>query len=306
MVNLMVEVLTITAPVMVLAGIGFGWVRLGLAYDVAFVTRLAMSLAIPALIFVSLMRTEVDPDILADTALAALMAYVVVALVAWGLLRVAGLDMRTFLAPVTFGNTGNLGLPLALFAFGATGLDYAVVVFAVMTMLSFTFGVWHVSGHGSPLTAFREPMVWATFLGGVCLTMGWQTPQWATNTLELIGQMGIPLMLMTLGVAISRLSPSGVGRAVVLSLAKLMVCVAVAVSAGTLMGLPQVAVAVLTLQVATPVAVTNYMLAEKYGADASEVAGLVVISTLMAVLSIPVLLSLKSGNLSSTSAQSTD
>ena len=54
--------------------------------------------------------------------------------------------------------------------------------------------------------------------------------------------------------------------------------------------LPPVAFAVLVLQIGTPVAVTSYMLAEKYGADSNAVAGLVVVSTLMAVVALPVTL----------------
>ena len=111
-----------------------------------------------------------------------------------------------------------------------------------------------------------------------------------TNTLELIGQMAIPLMLITLGVAVARLTPGGIGRALWLSLVKVGICVGCALGAGLWLDLPHVALAVLVLQVATPVAVTSYLLAEKYEADADAVAGLVVISTLLSVVSIPVVL----------------
>jgi malate permease and related proteins len=63
---------------------------------------------------------------------------------------VGRLDIRTYWAPITFGNTGNLGLPVAFFAFGQVGFDFAVVIFAVMAILNFTFGVWVVAGGGSP------------------------------------------------------------------------------------------------------------------------------------------------------------
>ena len=287
---ILLQVLQIVAPVFALATIGFIWVRVGLEYRVQFVTRLAMTLSVPCLIFTALMRTEIDPAALRDTALASLAAYGAAGAACWALLRLAGLDMRTYLAPLTFGNTGNLGLPVALFAFGTTGLDFAVVVFAIMAILSFTLGVWVVSGGGSMMPALKEPMVGATLLGGLFLVQGWTLPQWMTNTLDLIGQLAIPLMLITLGVAISRLQPGGVGRAIWLSLAKLAICTAAAFAAGTWFGLPDMALGVLVLQVATPVAVTSYMLAEKYEARADEVAGLVVVSTLISVAAIPALL----------------
>jgi malate permease and related proteins len=287
---LLLEVLTIVAPVFALAGIGYAWIRTGWSYDVQFVTRLSMSLSIPCLIFMALVRSEVAPGLLTSTVLAALASYLAVGAVVYGVVLLAGLDMPTFWAPVTFGNTGNLGLPIAYFAFGQLGFDFAVVIFAVMAILSFTFGVWVVSGGGSPLTAIKEPLVWGTVAGAVFLVLGLGVPDWVASTLDLVGQIAIPLMLITLGVAISRLAPRAIGRAIWLSLVKLAVCIAAPLGIGILFGLPDTALAVLIVQIATPVAVTSYMLAEKYKAKSDEVAGLVVVSTLISVVAIPMLL----------------
>lgn len=288
--NLFLTVFEVVTPVFLLAAVGFAWVKMGFEYRVEFVTRLAMMLAVPCLIFTSLMHTQIDPAALGTLSLAALLAYGGVTVASYALVRFSGLTQRTYLAPVIFGNTGNLGLPLALFAFGDTGLGYAVVVFAITAVLSFTFGVWLVSGGGSPIKALKEPIVAATLLGSLFMWQGWETPKPLTNALELIGQMAIPIMLITLGVAVARLHPGRIGRAVWLSLAKAVICVAVAWGIGRWLALPPVAFAVLVMQVSTPVAVTSYMLAEKYGADSDAVAGLVVISTLFSVVTIPLTL----------------
>ena len=288
--NLAVTVLEIVAPVFLLAAIGFVWVKLGAEYRIRFVTQLSMTLGVPCLIFTALMQTELDPGALTALTLASVAAYAAVIVVTAALVWALRLETRTYTAPLIFGNTGNLGLPLALFAFGDVGLSYAVVVFAVMAILSFTFGVWLVAGGGSPLKVIKEPMVAATLLGALFLWQGWETPRFLTNTLELIGQIAIPLMLITLGVAVARLTASGLGRAALLALVKLVICTGLAWVVGRQFALDDVAFAVLVLQVATPVAVTSYLLAEKYGADADAVAGLVVASTLLAVLALPVLL----------------
>jgi malate permease and related proteins len=288
--QLVLEVAQVVAPVFLLSAIGFGWVRRGWHYDVEFVTRLSMTLSIPCLIFMALVRSDVDPRLLRDTVLAALVAYLVVGAIVWALVRGLDLDIPTYWAPITFGNTGNLGLPIALFAFGQAGFDFAVVIFAVMAILSFTFGVWVVAGGGNPVTAIREPLVWGTLLGSAFLVLGWTVPEWVGNTLDLVGQMAIPLMLITLGVAIARLQPRALGRAFWLCLAKLAICTAVPLAVGLAFGLPRLTLGVLVLQVATPVAVTSYMLAAKYRARPDEVAGLVVVSTLMSIPAIPLLL----------------
>lgn len=290
--NLTVTVLQIVAPVFLLASIGFIWVKVGLEYRIQFVTQLAMTLSLPCLIFVSLMQTRIAPEALTALSLASVMAYALISLAFVALIKLLGLEGRTYTAPLIFGNTGNLGLPLALFAFGDEGLSYAIIVFAIMALWSYTYGIWLVAGAGSLGRVLREPLVWATVLGALFMWQGWQTPLFLTNTLDLVGQMAIPMMLITLGVAVARLSAQGMLRAVALSFVKLSVCVGVAWGVGTVFELDKIAFGVLVLQVATPVAVTSYLIAEKYGADAPSVAGLVVASTLMSVAALPLILAL--------------
>ena len=288
--NIFTTVMQIIAPVCILAGIGVVWARSGYEYRMEFVTRLSMTLGVPCLIFTALMKTQIEPAALTSVLLASVVAYAVLTLIFWGVVTVLKLDIRTYLSPLIFGNTGNLGLPLALFAFGETGLGFAVVVFAVMVVWNFTFGVWLVSGGGSVMRVIREPVMGATLLGALFLWQGWQTPVWLTNSLSLTGQMAIPLMLITLGVAIARLGAGQFGRAFWLALGRAAVCLCVAVATGWAFGLQPVPFAVLVLQITTPVAVTSYLLAEKYGADANAVAGLVMISTAMSIITLPLTL----------------
>lgn len=284
-------ILGIVAPVFLLGSAGFIWSKAGYDYPTEFVTRLSMTLAVPCLIFTALMQAEIAPAALTALSLAALAAYGGVIALSWLLVRGLGFDRAAYVAPLAFGNTGNLGLPLALFAFGETGLGLAVVVFAVMAVLTFTVGLWFVAGGASPLRVLREPILWATLLGGLFLTLGWQTPEWLTRSLSLVGQLAIPLMLITLGVAIARLQPGRIVRATWLSAAKLGLGLAAGVAAGRAFGLEPIAFGVLVLQLATPVAVTSYLLAERYDADPDAVAGLVMVSTLMSIAALPITLS---------------
>lgn len=290
--NLALTVLEIVSPVFLLAAIGFAWVKAGFEYRIQFVTRLGMTLAVPALVFTSLMNSTADPAALGTLTLASITAYALVGLAAGAVLALLRLDQRSYLAPFIFGNTGNLGLPLALFAFGQAGLERAVVLLAVSSVLSFTAGIRLVAGRGSLLKILKEPVIGATFLGSLFLWQGWRTPVFLGNALELVGQMAIPLMLITLGVAVARLTPGRVGVAIALSLAKLLLCATIAWGVGLIFALDQVSFGVLVLQLSTPVAVTAYLLAEKYGADSDSVAGFVVVSTVISVAGLPLLLAL--------------
>jgi len=289
-VTVLLTVLQIVAPVFILAAIGFAWVRVGAEFRLQFVTRLTMNVAVPALIFSALARAQIDPDTLKALLGASVAAYAAVTVAIWAMLRLGGLDMRTFLGPLVFGNTGNLGLPLAVFAFGEAGLGYAVVIFAVMVIYNFTAGIWFVSGIGSPARVLREPIVIGTLLGALFMATGWSLPVWANNAIDLVAQMAIPLMLLTLGVAIARLSAPRFGQAVVLSVAKALLCLAAALGAGMAFGLSGATLGVLALQLMTPVAVSSYMLADRFEADSGAVAGLVVVSTLLSVVALPLLL----------------
>lgn len=287
---LILTVLQVVAPVIVLASLGFGWVRLGFDYPVAFVTRLAMSLAVPCLIFTALVETQLDAAALTAISVATIVSYtamtVLICIIGW----ILGLGRRTYWAPLIFGNTGNVGLPLALFAFGDEGLALAVVVFAIMAIGTFTYGIWLVSGTGAPSRVLREPILIGTVLGAVFLWQGWSVPGWIGNSLDLIGQMAIPLMLLTLGVAVGRMSPGALWRPIWLSILKAGLSAAVAVAVGAYLGLSPVALGVLVLQLITPVAVTSYMLAERYEAGPEDVAGLVVVSTLLSIVTFPLAL----------------
>ena len=286
--NLFLSVLQIIAPVFILAGIGYVWVKAGFEYRIEFVTRMATTLSVPCLIFTALMKTEINPIDLKNVLLASLVCYFCATVAIIVLVKAFGLNSRTFFSPMLFGNTGNIGLPVCLFAFGTVGFDFAVVVFAVMALYNFTFGIWIVSGGGSPQKALKEPLIPAVILDTLFLVNGWQTPEFLTNTLELIGQMAIPLMLITVGVAIARMNGIGLKHVICPALGKFIVCLGCALFAVWLFELPKVAGAVLILQVTTPVAITSYLLAEKYGADAEAVASLVIVSTLLSVLYIPI------------------
>jgi predicted permease len=284
------QILEIVFPVFALAAVGYVWKRIGHPFDIAFVSRLVMMVAVPALLFSVLSRIEVDPRAFRDLALASLLLYGAIFVLSAPLIWASGLDRRAYLAPFVFGNTGNVGLPIALFAYGEQGLAYAMVVFAVMAGLSFTIGVAMVAGRGAPFEAFKQPIFYAAILGIVFAMQGWRLPDVLQETLSLAGQMMIPMMLITLGVAVAQLDVRDFGRALSISLAKAALCALVAVALLGLFDLPRAAGGALVIQAITPVAVTNYLLAARYDADPNAVAGLVVVSTLISVAVIPLTL----------------
>jgi hypothetical protein len=283
-------VLGIIAPVFLLGLAGFAWARSGTDFPTSFVTRVSFTISLPCLIFVSLARADIDAQVLNDLLAGSLAAYALAAAGIWLMLKIGGLKQRTWLAPLVFGNTGNVGLPVALFAFGEQGLVYAVVIFAVMAMLSFTIGVWVVSGGGSPKEALKQPIFYGAALGLAVNLADISTPDWLMNSLALAGQMAIPLMLLTLGVSVARLSVAGVWRAVLMSVLRLGVCGGAGWAAAWWFAMDPLVANSLILQMVMPVAVTSYLMSERYDAEPVAVAELVVVSTVLSVAVTPLVL----------------
>jgi predicted permease len=199
------SIFTVIAPVAVCIAAGYLWSRTGHDYDTGFVTRLIMNLGAPFLILSSFQESQPSPEAIGEVGLAAVSATVVTAVVALALFRMLRLDWRTYFPPVVFQNTGNMGLPLCLFAFGTAGLALGIVVFVWVSLLNFTVGVAIASGQRSITRVLRTPLVWATLVSLVLAVAGVTLPAWIRNTSKMLGDLTIPLMLVTLGVSLARL-----------------------------------------------------------------------------------------------------
>jgi predicted permease len=289
---LILTVFKIIFPIFFLGAIGFFWEKLNKDYPVEFVTKLTMNIALPCLIFTSLMNANIQSEILNLLIVSTLVSYFLITFLCFLFVRLKQISIPTFLSPMVFGNTGNLGLPLAFFAFGNDGLSYAVIIFAVMAIFSSTFGIWVVSGEKNLLKLLKEPIAWGALLGGLFLYFNIQTPIFLTRSLELIGQIAIPVMLITLGVSVAGLRTINMSHSFIIVGYRTLVCLLIAICISFILNLPNMAKAILILQLSTPVSVTSYLISERFKQDPNEVASLVIISTLLSILYIPVILSI--------------
>lgn len=283
-------ILEVTAPVFVVGLLGWLWTRSGEPFETAFITRIALNVSMPALLFAALARSEFTAQQFLDLAGATFAAFFAAGAVLWVVLRIWGLGTRAWLLALVNGNTGNLGLPMALFAFGEEGLAAAVVIFSVQLVLTFTGGLWLLSGEASPRLVFRQPVLWGLALGIAVKFSGWAPPLFLMRSMDLAGQMAIPLMLMALGVSVARMNVADLGASVLASVLRLIPVTGAALGAAWLFGLEPLLGDALILQMSTPAAVTSYLLAERYGRNAERIAGLVVVSTVVSVFHLPLVL----------------
>lgn len=288
--ELLTALFAIIAPVFIIAGIGFGWARAGLPFETAQTTRLVTWIGAPALVVSTLLKTAPGLATLGKIALAAAIIHITMAAVGYIVLRRWALPQRTFLPSVVFGNCGNMGLPLCLFAFGTHGLALAIAFFMVSSVGQLTVGQAIAAGRTSLLTLVRTPIVWAVALAVGLLATGTRLPGWAANTIDVLGQFAIPLMLLALGVSLARLRVRRLGRSITLALLRIGGGMAAGFAVAALLGLHGAERGVVVLQSSMPVAVFNYLFAHYFGNEPEEVAGLVVVSAAISFLVLPALL----------------
>lgn len=284
------QFLNVIAPVFIAIALGWCWGKLGRPYDTDLVSSLVMNISAPCLVFSTLGNLSISPYSLGQMGIATVIAITLFGLIGATVLWFAGLPQRGFLSPLMFANIGNMGLPLCLFAFGKPGLALAIVVFSVFCVGQFTIGLWLYSGATSPVYLLKFPVIYAVFLALFFLVGGLRPPEWIGKTTELLGDFTIPLMLLTLGVSLARLEVMNIKRALSLSILRLGMGFGVGVLVSSLMHLTGTARGVLILQCSMPVAVFNYLLSERYNRNSKETAELVVVSTLLSLVTLPLIL----------------
>lgn len=284
---MLLRLIEVILPVLICAGLGYGWARSGRPFDTRMVTRLVTNIGTPCLIVATLTGLRLEAGAFWSMAGAAVLSIFVFFVIAYGITRLAGDDFRTYGPPLGFANAGNLGLPLCLFAFGDPGLALAIAYFAVGAVGQFTVGQFIVSGRFSFRTAVASPVIWATGLALALNFLDWPMPRALANAFELLGGFAIPLMLIAMGVSLASLHTGGLGKSLFYSVVRILIGVGIGLGLGAALGLPDLARGVLLIQCAMPAAVFNFLWASYYERNPEAVAGVVFVSTLLAFVALP-------------------
>jgi malate permease and related proteins len=283
-------VLSVVLPVIITVAVGFLWTRFGYPLNSKELTALIADVATPCLIIATFQNSQLSFEAFAAMAGAAAAAIVLFAATGALALWAAGLRIRTFLPSIAFPNAGNLGLPLSLYAFGTEGLGYAIAFFSISSVANYTLGQMIAAGKANWRGLVRLPILYAVAIGIGLSFWRIELPAWAGTTIALIGNVTVPLMLLMLGSSLSRLKVASTGRALFVSCLRIGLGGAIGVAVASALGLSGSLRAVLILQCANPVAVYNYLFAQRWNNDPEEVAGVVVLSTLLSLLTIPLVL----------------
>jgi len=295
--DIFAHIAAIILPVFAIIACGYGyacWRGDVVRSDMASVNRVTMEVLVPLLVFSALASKDFDLRHNGWLILASVVISLGSALLAWPLARLCGFDKRTFLPPMMYNNSGNMGLPLMVLAFGPDSLSAAVALFTAATFVYFSFGVrLLVHAHRNSLregtlrNMFNSPIMIAMIVGVLCALLHISLPQALFSAMKLLGDASIPIMLFALGVRMIDISLKswriGLAGAVTCPLVGLIMAWLLEHVLPLSLGQR----AQMYLFAALPPAVLCFMVAEQYRQEPDKVASIVLMGNLAALFFVP-------------------
>ncbi|MFJ7567413.1 AEC family transporter [Herminiimonas sp. NPDC097707] len=293
------RILGIILPVFIIIALGYGYARLrgeAVRSDITPVNRISMEVLCPLLVFTALAAKDFDLANNGMLIFAGVLISLGSGLLAWPVARLFGYDVRSFVPPMIYNNCGNMGLPLAILAFGADSLGSAVALFMACNLMYFSVGIKIIeSGRSkangvriSPWKFLANPMMIAMFVGMLFAIVHVPLPAPLFIALKMMGDACIPLMLFALGVRMMDVTLKswhiGLVGAIVCPAAGLIVAWVL----DQLISLSPEQRGQMFLFASLPPAVFCFMVAEQYKQEPEKVASIVLLGNLAAFVFVPV------------------
>lgn len=283
------RIIGIVFPIYAVVAVGYAYGRWKKP-DMAFANQLNMDIFVPALVFAALASKSFDIAQNLPLLLGGVAVVLGTGLLAWPVARMMGVAANTFVPPMMFKNSGNMGLPLMVLAFGEVALPAAVVLFFIENFLHYSLGTWMLDHHAKLWNLWRVPVI-AAALAGLAVSVLhfplWQ-PLWLG--VKLLGDVSIPLLLFSLGVRLTDSRHADWKISLVGALASPAAGMLVALLMNLVLGLTGRDAAMLILFGALPPAVLNYIFAERYHQEPERVASIVLIGNMASLAIIPLTL----------------
>ena len=288
--ELYLKLFDVLFPVFFVIGVGYYLGVKDPKFDTRFITNFAGNIGTPAMIFYTITTTGVT--------LAVFIEYFIYALVIIGGFSVVGLfflfilkkDIISELPPLILPNTGNMGVPICLFAYGTSGLGVASAIASVIILLHFTVGVLLAKKSFSIEIMIKNVPVYGIIAAVIFLYFEWEVPGFIENTTFLLTYTTIFLVLMSLGIALSRFQVVSWTHASILGAVRVILGPIIGLCLIKYLNLDGFAAGVLLIQSSMPSAVLTYLVGSMYSGKrvVNSVASVIVTSTLMSLISVPV------------------
>ena len=288
--NLAIYMLNVLGPIFIITLIGYIMGKSNIGLHAGTLSKTVILVATPALIFSTLASTNVSGEAVGTMALSAILCVIVAGGLGLLVLKLAGMPFRSFLPALMMPNTGNIGLPLVFLTFGQDGLKLAASYFFVIALLQHSVGISISAGSYRLSQLLRQPLIYAVAGVLIVISTGIEVPVVILTTTKMLGGMMIPAMLILLGSSLASLSVSDLKPAVVVAIARLAIGLFAGLFVIMILSLEGAVAGSVFLLATMPTAIVTYVFAERYQTDSAQVAGSVLLSTLLTFACLPVLL----------------
>ena len=278
-------------PVFFIVGIGYFLGKKKSDIDTTFITNYSGNFGAPALFIFAITSSGVTYSVFSEYFIYAIIALTSFALIGVIFLFFMKKDISRELPPYFLPNTGNMGIPICLFAYGTLGMGVAAAISSLVILLHFTINIFLASKKFDIKIILKSPPTYAVIVAVYFLYFDLEMPKVVINTVMLLGYAMIVLILMSLGVSLTQLKVFSLKDSVISSIGRVILGPIIGLIIIKLFNLSGFAAGVLLIQSAMPSAILTYLVAEMYSPKkvVDSISSMIVVSTLMSLITVPII-----------------
>ena len=289
--ELYLKLFEVLFPVFFIVGIGYYLGKKNPNFDTTFITNYSGNFGAPALFIFAITSSGVTYSVFSEYFIYAIIALTSFALICIIFLFFMKKDISRELPPYFLPNTGNMGIPICLFAYGTLGMGVAAAISSLVILLHFTINIFLASKKFDIKIILKSPPTYAVIVAVYFLYFDLEMPKVVLNTVMLLGYAMIVLILMSLGVSLTQLKVFSLKDSVISSIGRVIIGPIIGFMIIELFDLSGFAAGVLLIQSAMPSAILTYLVAEMYSPKkvVDSISSMIVVSTLMSLITVPII-----------------
>ncbi len=295
--HLYIKLFEVLFPVFLVIGIGYWYGKKDPKFDTKFITTFAGNIGLPCIIFYSLTTSNIDFSVFLRFLYYIFLYVGLFAILGILVLKILNKDIYRLLPPLILPNTGNMGIPICLFAYGKMGLAIAAAITSVIMVFHFSLNILLASRKLSFRPLINCVSIYALIISLFFVYFEIPAPNFIENATFLISYSTIFLVLMSLGIALSNLKIFSFKESLIYTFTRIIIGPLIGFGFVKFFNLSGVEAGVILIQTSMPSAVLTYLIGKMYSPKSitNDIAGTVVLSTFLSFITVPivVLFSLK-------------
>jgi len=289
--ELYIKLFEVLSPVFFIVGIGYFIGKKKSDIDTAFITNYSANFGAPALFIFAITSSGVTYSVFSEYFIYSVIAITCFAITGVIFLFFMKKDISRELPPFFLPNTGNMGIPICLFAYGSLGMGVAASISSLVVLLHFTVNIFLASKKFDIKIILKSPSSYAVIIAVAFLYFDLEMPKFVLNTVMLLGYAMIVLILMSLGVSLTQMKIFSFKTSLISSIGRVIVGPIIGFILIKIFNLSGYAAGVLLIQSSMPSAILTYLIASMYSPKeiVDNISSMIVVSTLMALITIPII-----------------